>query len=54
MTKQELYELAKQLTDKEVVYLLCSHLEHIGKAELGGHIDAGNIQYDVVVKASLK
>lgn len=39
MTQKELYELAGKLTSKEVVYLACSHLEHIGNAELIGRID---------------
>lgn len=39
MTQQELYELAGKLSSKEIVYLACSHLEHIGKAELTGKLE---------------
>lgn len=42
MTQKEIYELAGKLTDKEVAYLVSSHLEHIKKAEMGWEIDGGD------------
>lgn len=41
MKQQELYELAGKLTDKEIAYLVASHLEHIKKSEFGFRITAG-------------
>lgn len=41
MRQDELYVLASKLTDKEVAYLVCSHLEHINKAEMGWKLDDG-------------
>ena len=39
MTQKELYNLAGKLSSNDVAYLVCSHMEHIGKAEFGFKID---------------
>lgn len=45
MTQKDIYELAGKLTDKEVAYLVASHLEQIGKAEMGFTISVDNGSY---------
>lgn len=42
MRQDELYSLAAKLTDKEVAYLVCSHLEYINKAEMGWKLKCDN------------
>lgn len=54
MTQEELYELAKKLSDKEVAYLVCAHLEHIRKCEMGWKINASDRVFDGVVKCTMK
>lgn len=39
MTFEELRTLASVLDTKEVVYLVCAHLEHTGKAEIGFNVN---------------
>jgi hypothetical protein len=54
MEQQELYKLAQQLSTKEIVYLACSHLEHLKTAEFGGTIDAGDRTFKIVVTCEPK
>ena len=52
MEQKELYDLANKLTDKEVVYLLCAHMEHINKSQFNFNLNAngGNFIGNVVFK----
>lgn len=54
MEQKELYELAKKLTTKDVVYLAASHLEHIKTMEYGGTINADDRVFEVHVSCKLK
>ncbi len=54
MTQEELYNLAGKLSDKDVAYLVCSHLEHIRKAEMSWRIDASDRYFIGHVEVKLK
>lgn len=54
MNQQELYNLAGELSDKDIAYLVCSHLEHIRKMEMGWKIDGGDRVFVGEVKCIMK
>ena len=54
MTQKELYDLAGKLSDKDVAYLVCSHLEHIRKAEMNWRVDARDRYFIGHVRVKLK
>lgn len=54
MTQQELYDLAKELDTRDVVYLAAAHLEHLRNMEFGGDINCEDRTFHVHVYCKMK